>query len=142
MEISPDERTELNMREVLLWLPGSPMSGHGPSARLIKSAHFPSCLPGSALLTSEGLRPGSSLDRSKGQQHHVPEAVGMGTGCHVFQVRDHARPERGEGPGLSRIPCCNPPHPGCQENREKEKLPASWEELPVFKKFRNSCSCL
>lgn len=108
MKISPDKRTELNMRKLLLWLWGSPVSGHGPSTGLIKSAHFPSLsLPGSALLTR-----GFPLKKGKDSAHRAaPAAVGMGTGPLGLQARGGVRGQSLARPTMPMLPArCHGPH--------------------------------
>lgn len=145
MKISPDKRTELNMRKLLLWLRGSPMPGHGPSATLIKSARFPRCLPGSAPLMSERLGPGSPLNRGKESACRAARAAAQcprgsedgdvspgPPGESTPGLKQGERPGLGRGrrrlwaphragptaPASARSPAAAPLAPGCQENRE------------------------
>lgn len=133
MKVSPDKRTELNMRKQLLWLQGGPVSGHGPGPGGTGSARCPFCLRGSAPLMSQRLRAGSPPSAGKGsaeQQRGVPRERRRRRGrLLALQVRDARREAGPAGSASCRAGPAPPPQSLCdalillpssrgQENRE------------------------
>lgn len=107
--------TELTMRKLLLWSWGSPVSGHGPSARLIKTARFPSCPPGlssadepeAPARVSSGGREGASLRSCSSHSTVSQRQRGRGRGPGASR-REPAWPEAGRGARPQRGRQCPP----------------------------------
>lgn len=128
----------MNMRKLLLWLWGSPVSGHGPSTGLIKSAHFP-------LTEPPGVRSADKRVSSKEREGLSPQSCSSSSGD---GDRSPGPPglRWGEGPVLGQAnhahiackmpwaplpqPLCDPLTRGAEKTGRNKNCPsAGWNSM-------------